>query len=62
MVIPNDTPDTELPDVLPPEPPDGPDGRKPAWWRRLLARIARAAARGQRNADGGVIPFRGQRG
>lgn len=33
-------------------------GRRASWLNRMIARGARALARGQENAGGGLVPFR----
>jgi len=41
MPTPNNLPDEEIS-------PDARDGRRPSWWRRALAAMLRALARGSR--------------
>ena len=57
MVVPNTTPDVEIPKKPKPEPEPQ---KRPSWWRRAVGRIARAYARGRENAArrGGVVPIR----
>lgn len=60
MVVPNTTPDVELPKPKP-EPEPAPGGRKrPGLIRRLIGRAARAYGRGRENAArrGGRVPLR----
>jgi hypothetical protein len=42
MPTPNNLPDEEIS-------PDARDGRRPSWWRRALAALLRALARGSRS-------------